>query len=215
MGRTTPWFWGRGFLVECNYLQVGDVGGVDVALQRLQVVALLKILDDSPLVRLDQAPLHVRQLGRQVFTRAEVGPDHAAPLPRGVRLELDFAAEVRVVGLAGQVDAVAMHVELPPVIDTAQAALLVSAVEERGATMGTECFDEADLTVGVPKRDQVLAHDLDADRWTVGFGNFVGQQHGQPVATEQFAHGCAAVGPGDKSVVQGAEHAYQFTSIFE
>src|SRR5437763_879930 len=99
------------------------MGSVDVALERLQVVALREVLDDTTLLGGDQSPFELRQVWRHVLGRAHVRPDNATPLARGIRVEADLTLEVRVARLAGQVDAVTIHVELPAVIDAAEASL--------------------------------------------------------------------------------------------
>ena len=50
-------------------------------------------------------------------------------------------------------DAAAFDIEFPAVIDAAQTALLVAAIEHRRAAMRTISVDQSDLAVGIAKRD--------------------------------------------------------------
>jgi hypothetical protein len=56
------------------------------------------------------------------------------------------------------------------VIDTAQAALLVSTKEERCAAVRTVLAEEADAAVAVAEGDQVFAQDAEANRVAVWCG---------------------------------------------
>ena len=52
----------------------------------------------------------------------------------------------------GKVDALALHVELPTVIDAAQAAFLVPAVIEIGSAMRAAPVEQADPALGVAEQ---------------------------------------------------------------
>ena len=99
--------------------------------------------------------------------RAHIDPDHAAQLVGRIRLDADAFLEVAVGRLAGHVDALAGGVELPAVVDAAQAALLVATEEQRRAAVRTERADHADLAVGVAEGDQVFAQGARANRVAV------------------------------------------------
>ena len=85
--------------------------------------------------------------------------------------DADLVLEVVLLRLVHHVDAGAGDVELPAVIDAAQAAFLVAPEVQRGATVRAEFVDQADAAFAVAERDQVLAEQADADRRTVGFGD--------------------------------------------
>ena len=77
------------------------------------------------------------------------------------------------VGIGGRhVDAAAVGVELPAVIDAADAAFLVASKPEIGAAMRAILIDDADNTAGVAEGEQFLAHDDDLLRGAVGLGQF-------------------------------------------
>ena len=81
--------------------------------------------------------------------------------------------EIAVGGLARLIDAIALDVELPAVIDAAEPARLVAAEKQgRGAVWAT-LVEETDAALGVAERDQPLAQKLDADRHAVGLGQLV------------------------------------------
>ena len=80
--------------------------------------------------------------------------------------------------LARQVDAVAVGVEFPAVIDAAQAAFLVAAEEQRRAAMRAIRVDQADTPLRVAEGDQVLAEQAHAHRRAVALRQLRGQRRG-------------------------------------
>src|SRR3972149_4343450 len=174
---------------------------------RLGVVALLDPLPDVRVLvaagLVAGAELVLGQ-GRLLLLRSHVDPDQAAPLRRRVSRRLDLLLEVRLRRLRGHVDAVAFRVELPAVVDAAQAALLVAAEEEAGAPVRAGLRDEADAAVRVAEGDEILAQDADADGRAVRRRQLGRQEQRQPEAAEERAHGRAGAGAGEKLVVLGA-----------
>src|ERR1700731_3407397 len=83
------------------------------------------------------------------------------------------------IGIGGRhVDAAAVGVEFPAVIDAADAALLDAAEPEIGAAVRTVLIDDANHAARVAKREQLLAHHDDLLRRTVDFRQFLGEQYG-------------------------------------
>jgi hypothetical protein len=92
------------------------------------------------------------------------------------------------------------------VIDAADAAFLIAAEPEIGAAVRTILIDHPDHAARVAEREQFLAHHDDLLRRTVGFRQFLGQQHRQPEPAQQLAHCGAATAFGQEFVVLCAEH---------
>src|SRR5947207_1841485 len=168
-------------------VQERNMAGIDAALDRLQVVALLPPFGGDAMRRRQMHPLEVRQR-RLLRRRAHVGPDDAAELHARVGPELDALADAAVFRLGGQVHALAVHVVLPPVVRAAQPALLVAAEPERHAAMGAELVDQADAPFAVAERDQLLSQQLHANRGAVALRQLRVEQRGYPVAPEQLTH---------------------------
>ena len=122
------------------------VRGVDAAFQPLQPVALLDHLGDVAMRFRRLRPGEFRQR-RHVLHRAEIGPDDAAQLGGRIRGEAHLVLEVVLFRLVHHVDAGAGHVELPAVIDAAQAAFFVAPEEQRRAAVRAEFVDQADAAV--------------------------------------------------------------------
>ena len=141
--------------------------GVDVAFEALQPVAVAHVAHDDALVVGDAQHLERRQRRRHLAL-AHVDPDDAALLGDLVGLGLDAVGEALVLGQVRLVEAVAFDVELPAVIDAAQAAFLVAAEEHRGAAVRAAVIEDADAALGVAEGDQLLAQELDAHRRGVG-----------------------------------------------
>ena len=102
---------------------------------------------------------------------------------------MDLVFEVALGRLGGHVDAIAVDVEFPTMVDAANAALFIAPEVERRATVRAVRLQDADLATGVAKRDQVLAEQTQAHRRTIRLGQFLWQHRGQPEAAKQLAHG--------------------------
>ena len=99
-----------------------------------------------------------------------------------------------------------VDVELPAVIDAAQAAFLVAPEIQRDAAMRAEFLDQADAALGVAERDEVLAEQADAHRRAVGLGDLARKQRGDPVAAHRVAHRRARADAGDEFVLLARQH---------
>ena len=146
---------------------------------------------------------HQRHLQRRQFGhcagRAHIGPDHLAPFAHRIGLDADQVLGVEI-GIGGRhVDAAAVGVEFPAVIDAADAAFLVAAEPEIGAAVRAMLIDDADHAARVAEGQQLLAHDDDLLRRAVGFRQFLRQQHRQPEPAQQFAHRRARAAFGQES----------------
>src|SRR3981081_1852133 len=94
------------------------------------------------------------------------------------------------------VDAGAGPVELPAVIDAAQAALLVAPKIERYAAMRAIFLDEADAPLGVAEGDELLPHQFDAHRRTVRLADLTRQAGRAPIPPPRIAHRRCGAGAG-------------------
>src|SRR3989454_3672106 len=186
-------------------VQERNMAGIDADLDRLQVVALLPPLGGDAMRRGQMHPLEVRQR-RLPRRRAHVGPDDAAQLHARVRLELDALAYAAFLRLGGQVHALAVHVVLPPVVRAAQPALLVAAEPQRHAAMGAELVDQADSSVRIAERDQLLSEQFYANGGAVALRQLPVEQRGYPIAPEQLAHRRAGARAGQEYIHLLGQH---------
>ena len=90
------------------------------------------------------------------------------------------------IGLAGLLETVALHVKQPPVIAAANAAFLDLAVLKRGAAVHAARIQKTDSTELVTKDDQILAEQPYHLRTARHMGR---RQDGLPVAAHPFAAG--------------------------
>ena len=91
--------------------------------------------------------------------------------------------------LRRHVDDIAFGIELPAVIEAAQAAFLVAAEGERSLAVRTGLAEQAELAVAVAERDELLAEKL--QRCTgapSGVATCSDRQRRHPVAAHQPAH---------------------------
>src|SRR5271165_513532 len=161
------------------------VRGVDAAFERLQPVALFPNLRDVAVGFRDLRPLESRRR-RHLVARSHIGPDHPAYLGRRIGGQADLVTErLRLVHL---LDAIAFDVELPAVIDAAQAGFLVASEPQGGAAMRAKLLDEPDAALAVAKTDELLAEQLHAHRRAVGLGEFARQEGRNPIPPQHIAH---------------------------
>ncbi len=81
---------------------------------------------------------------------------------------MNLLAEVLLRRQVRHIDAVAISIELPAVIDAADAAGFVPAVEQRRAAMRAAVIHHADPARGVTERDQLLAEQHQPHRIAAG-----------------------------------------------
>ena len=76
--------------------------------------------------------------------------------------------EVLVRRQVGHLQAIAGGVELPAVIDAAQAALFIATEEQRGAAVRAAMIEDADAARAVAEGDQPFAKQHQAQRIAIG-----------------------------------------------
>ena len=182
------------------------MGRVDLALHALGIVGGLQPPRQMAVRVRDTRPLKLGQFRLQ-FGRSHVDPDQAAPLLRGVGLDLHLVAEVALRRLVGHLHADAVHVVLPAVVDAAQPALLVASKEEGRQLVRAERVEDANLALGVAEGHQVLVHDAEAHRRAVGLRQLVRNKRREPETTEKLAHRRAGPGLGQELVLYHGKHS--------
>ena len=113
-----------------------DVGGVDVALEGLDPVALLQHHERRVDLGRGQRVDLERGEGRRRLAGAQVGPDHAVDVTAGIGPRPHLVLERALLRLVRHVDAAARDVPLPAVIRAAEAAFFIAPEEERSPAMG-------------------------------------------------------------------------------
>src|SRR5882724_11838440 len=115
---------------------VQDLGmrGINASFQGLEPVALLH--------HLGHVAMRLRYLGpgelgeRRLQLRwSHVGPENTADFHHGIGRGTHLMLEMQFFWLVHHIDTATIHVELPSVIDAAQATLLVAAKKQRYASM--------------------------------------------------------------------------------
>ncbi len=175
------------------------MGDVDIALKSLQIVTALIVMKSADLMRRQFGEQEIGKR-RRLGLRSHVGPDDAAGLARRISDVADHLAEVRI-ALGRCLEHLAGHVKLPAVIDAAQAALFVAAIDQRGATVRAEFVHQPDAALGIAEGDQGFAEKLDRDWRAIGLRQPLGQHRRNPVLTEQPAHRGARTGSRQKLVL--------------
>ncbi len=192
------------FLLE-GEMRESEMRGVDRAFQRLHPVAVLPFLRDIAVRGRHQRHFQRGQFGH-LLDRSHIGPDHVAPFAHRIGLDADQVLGVEV-GIGGRhVDASAVGIELPAVIDAADAAFLVATEPEVGAAVRAVLIDDADDAAAIAEGQQFLAHDDNLLRRPIGLRQFRRQQHRHPEPSQQLAHPRSRTTLGEEFVVFCAEH---------
>src|SRR5207249_1004357 len=105
-----------------------------------------------------------------------VGPANAGSLHDGIRAHPHSVLEIAVTWLGRAFHRLAADVVLPAVVDAAEATFLVASIEKVSAAMRTQRIHQADIAIGVSKRDQVLAQQSHPNRHAVGAPEIAGEQ---------------------------------------
>src|SRR4029453_12821764 len=134
------------------------------------------------------------------------GPHKTAAFACGIGFLLAIELQPAALGLAGLIKDVALNVELPAVIETAQAALFVAPEGKRGAAVQTALAENAQASLGVAEDDEVFAQHARPDGCAAGLGHFLGQAGRQPMAPHDLAHRPVAFDAGEEIVVFPADH---------
>jgi hypothetical protein len=138
--------------------------------------------------------------------RAHVGPDHAAPLLRLIRLVL-YLLRHRTRGRFGHhLDDVALKVHLPAVIQTTQTAVLVAAVNQRNASVRTVFVHHANAPLRVAEDHQVLAEDPRLDRRPIRLAHLFDKADWRPVPAHELPHWSIAFHPAQQIVFLDCQH---------
>src|SRR5581483_8417206 len=185
---------------------------LDGALDGLDVVAGVVDLANAALIRGYRGPPEVRER-RLLLLRAHVDPDHVALLHDREGSVLDVEAHPALGRLAGSLQDVPVHVDLPAVVEAADPALLVSAEEEGGLTVGTTLFHDADMTVAVAKCNEVLAEEPDADWVTVRLRQLLRETTRHPCPADELAHWGPGPGSHDQFCIFHRQHGSALSSI--
>ena len=177
----------KGIVIDLVLVHEGHVAGVDAALHRLQVVALLGPLGHEHMAVRQVRPLDARWLGLLVLW-THVSPYNSGAFDAGVPGDRHpFAHLWRL----WHVDAIAMDVELQSVVAAADSVAFVASEVKRHSAVRAKLADESRAALAVAKGEQLFAEDLHADLRSVGFCNFARKQNRNPVAAQQVA-GCGA-----------------------
>ena len=100
----------------------------------------------------------------------------AWPFATGVRRVPDLVPEVALGRFIGHVHALALHIELPAVIYTAQPVLLIPSKEERSALVRTVVPEQTDRAAAIPEGDQILTQEPYTHGRAIGPGEGGGER---------------------------------------
>ena len=169
-------------------MQAGGMRRIDRSFQHLRPVARRVYFDDGNLVVRRMRPGRWFKLG-DVFRIAHPQPHEPAGFPGGVGFQLGLGLErLARIGLARHIHHIAVHVEFPAVIETAQTAILVPAEGERRTAMAAEFIDRAETALCIAEHDQVFTQQAHTGRFTIAFGHFFRHAGRNPVLAHNAAH---------------------------
>src|ERR1700676_2480085 len=169
------------------------MAGLNTTFDGLQVIRCLQAFGNVTVTLRDPRPLALGQLGLALW-RAHISPDQASVLARGVSRDPYLVFKPVLLRLIGHVDAGALDVEFPSVINASQAALFIAAPKKARSPVGTELINQSHTPVRVPEGNQVFSQEPHPDRGTVWSWHLRGQQRGYPKAAEVFACWSSRIG---------------------
>ena len=182
-------------------MKISGMRRIDDAFEALQPVASLQGAERLTVGFRPDEELEVGNHRR--FALAHIGPYRAAFFLHRIGLHRHGIAELALLGRL--VDALAVHVEQPAVIEAANAAVLDSAIAEIGAAMRAVALDQAKTILVVAEQDQVFAHD--ADRQGIAARrDFFRRRDGLPIAPQELAARRAGAGARQQIVLCLSQH---------
>src|SRR5215471_15940987 len=188
---------------QVAHVQEGKVHGIDVALERLHIVAVTDHGGDATLGI--HIGLEVREW-RRCLARPHVRPNDATTLHARIRDGPYLVLKIALGRLAGHVNAGARHIELPAVVYAAQALCLIPAIEERGAPMRAAIGDQAHLAGGNAESDEALTQQAYAQGWTVWRRQLVCTGGWNPVLAHEITHRRPGTDATQQLIVLFAQH---------
>ena len=209
-GGAQPGAVGRPGAVDLGRWHVGGVQAravrrVDRALEHLRPVARDVHLDDA------DARFARRRPGRRLefahrLARTHPDPEEAAAFAYRIGLVLLPEARRRARGFRGHVEHTALDIELPAVIQAAQAALLVAAEGERSAAVQAVLAKNSEAALRVPEDHQVLAEQARSHRRPILVRGLLGHADRQPVAPHDLPHRRAALDAAQQFILLAGQH---------
>ena len=183
------------------------MGGIDLPFHDLRPVARQVDLHDRDLGLRRRSPGRWLELRHQLL-RPHIDPDESAGFFSRIGLVLDLLGEAAFGRLRDHLQHLAVHVELPAVVEAAQTAFLVAPEEQRGLAVRAELAEHADTPVGVAEGDEILAEEPDANRRTIALDQLLREQRRYPMSPHQPAHGGVAFDAAEQFVLFTGEHAH-------
>ena len=162
----------------CWHVQEREVRGIQVALNNLCPVAVQQLFSDvsvlwGNLSKLELWDVRQHTAGQAFGGRPQICPDVTAIFSRWVGLNLHCFVHADPGRYVRQFHGFAVYPKFPPVIDAAQPAVLIAAIEQVGSAMWASGIDQANLTPRVAETDQSFAQNIDADWWSVRLRKFL------------------------------------------
>ena len=186
-------------------VQAGRMRRVDLALEHLRPVAI-----NMNLQRRHARIRRRRKSGRLEFRHgrqvAHVDPHKAAGFAHRIGARLDLVVDLGARRLGRHVEAVAVDVEFPAVIEAAQAAFFVAAQHQRGAAVRTVFVQHAKAALGIAECHEVVAERANTHRRAVVLGDFFGKAGRHPVLPHQLAHRRAVLDAAQEIVLLDCQH---------
>ena len=196
-----------GIVVEIA-VEIGQMRGVDLALDRLKPVRPLQRLEREAVARRRVEPVEAGQL--RGLASAHIAVDDAVALDASIGGLADALAIGRAGRLGGLLQAAPVEGVEPAVIGAAQPAILAAPESEVAGAVGAAPDERAVAPAIVAEHDQILAEHADLLDRTL-FGQFLDQREGLPVAAHHRAHRRAGAGMRQAVALFRAHHRPMLT----
>src|SRR5262245_22382097 len=176
---------------------------IEIAFIGLKVIARVKNFRHQQMVPRCAEGLVIWQ--QRSIARSEIGEYDAGAFLAKVGGMMHLLAKTFAGCLAGLLEAIAMTIVEPAMIEAAQAAIFDTAVTQIGAPMGAVQSEETKRAVIGAEQDQIFAQDAYRQRRATARQLFH-QGHRLPVAAQQITPRRAGAGLADESIFFAGKH---------
>ncbi len=191
-------------------MQEGQVLWIDIALEALQIVAIMKLLGDE--IRRGIV-VEVVELGqRRRLAAAHIGEHDLAYFHAGIRSIANALPIIAGRRLARLLETASIAAHHPAVVQTAKAARLHPPIAQIDPPMRAKTIDQRGLAVGVAKQHQVLTEDTDGVRRIRG--ELFAQRDRLPISPHHRPAGCSGIGVRDALIVCLLQHRLLLVKVY-
>ena len=121
----------------------------------------------------------------------------------------DLLNQATALRFRGHVNHIAHHVHFPAVVQTAQTAIFIAAINQRRFAVRAILVHHTDTAQGVSEHHQIFAQNSGLDGRAIGLRNFFHQADGQPLTAHELTHRRIALDAAQQFIVFRSDHVFK------